>query len=100
MVHVQIVGDLVNGDGIFFKFQVGVGWVSEWSHFDVFGVALVEFVGLHQTEDDEAQAWHLPTQRAALAAEGVPALVMTRRDWLAHDGAREGISAFLQGICR
>ena len=53
---------------------------------------------LFELEEDEAQAWHLPAQRAALASEGLPALVMTRRDWLARDGAGDEIAAFLQGI--
>lgn len=53
-------------------------------------------VVLWQIEEDEAQAWHLPIQRAALAAAGVPSLVMTRRDWLARDGAADEIVAFLQ----
>jgi hypothetical protein len=57
-----------------------------------------EAVVLWQIEEDEAQAWHLPAQRAALAREGLPALVMTRRDWLAHDGAAGEIAAFLQGV--
>jgi hypothetical protein len=55
-------------------------------------------VVLWQIEEDEAQAWHLPAQRAALARAGIPALVLTRRDWLARDGAGDEISAFLQGI--
>lgn len=57
-----------------------------------------EAVVLWQIEEDEAQAWHLPAQRAALAREGLPALVMTRRDWLARDGAADEIVAFLEGI--
>jgi hypothetical protein len=59
-----------------------------------------EAVILWQIEEDESQAWHLPAQRAALAAAGVPALVMTRRDWLARDGVLEEIRAFLEGIAR
>jgi hypothetical protein len=55
---------------------------------------------LWQIEEDESQAWHLPSQRAALALSGLPALIMTRRDWLARDGAEEEIAAFLQGIPR
>ena len=70
------------------------------------GAALLEAVAtsgatavvLWQIEEDEAQAWHLPAQRAALAQKGLPALVMTRRDWLARDGAGEEIAAFLQGV--
>jgi hypothetical protein len=72
------------------------------------GAALAQAIGdsgceaivLWQTEEDEAQAWHLPAQRAALAASGVPALVLTRRDWLARDGAPEEIVAFLEEIGR
>ena len=55
-------------------------------------------VVLWQTEDDEAQAWHLPAQRAALAQAAVPSLVLTRRDWLACDGAAGEITAFLDGV--
>jgi hypothetical protein len=55
---------------------------------------------LWQTEEDEAQAWHLPAQRAALAKSGVPALVLTRRDWLARDGAADEIAVFLREIGR
>ena len=57
-------------------------------------------VVLWQTEEDEAQAWHLPAQRAALSAAGVPSLVMTRRDWLARDGAPGEIAAFLESLPR
>jgi hypothetical protein len=55
-------------------------------------------VVLWQIEEDESQAWHLPAQRAALADSGLPTLVMTRRDWLARDGAADEIGLFLQGI--
>jgi hypothetical protein len=57
-------------------------------------------VVLWQIEEDESQAWHLPAQRAALVESGVPALVMTRRDWLARDGVLDEIHAFLEGIAR
>jgi len=60
--------------------------------------ASAQAVVLWQIEEDEAQAWHLPAQRAALARAGVPALVLTRRDWLALDGAGDEIGAFLRGI--
>lgn len=59
-----------------------------------------EAVILWQIEEDESQPWHLPAQRAALAEAGVPALVMTRRDWLARDGVLGEVGAFLQGIAR
>ncbi len=53
---------------------------------------------LWQIEEDEAQAWHLPAQRAALEQAGIPSLVLTRRDWLARDGAADEIDAFLSEI--
>lgn len=49
-------------------------------------------------EEDEAQAWHLPAQRRALAETGVPSLILTRRDWQAKDGAAEEIADFLQSV--
>ncbi|MEO8308917.1 MAG: hypothetical protein ABI616_12845 [Pseudomonadota bacterium] len=55
-------------------------------------------VVLWRIEEDEAHAWHLPAQRRALDALGVPALVLTRRDWLARDGVSEEINQFLRGI--
>ena len=57
-------------------------------------------VVLWQIEEDEAQAWHLPAQRAALDSAAVPSLILTRRDWLARDGAAEEISVFLGGTAR
>lgn len=53
---------------------------------------------LWQIEEDEAQAWHLPAQRRALADANLPFLVMTRRDWLARDGAPGEILDFLRGL--
>ncbi|WP_081996022.1 hypothetical protein [Croceibacterium mercuriale] len=55
-------------------------------------------VVLWRVEEDEAQCWHLPQERAALAQAGVPALVLTRRDWRGRDGAGAEIAGFLQGI--
>ena len=57
-----------------------------------------EAVVLWQIEEDEAQAWHLPAQRAALARQGIPSLVLTRCDWLARDGAAAEIAGFLEGL--
>jgi hypothetical protein len=53
---------------------------------------------LWRIEEDEAEAWHLPDQLQAIAHTGVPALVMTRRDWLARDGATDEIARFLGGL--
>lgn len=55
-------------------------------------------VVLWRIEEDEAQCWHLPAERRALTEMGVPHLVLTRRDWLARDGAGAEITAFLQGL--
>jgi len=49
-------------------------------------------------EEDEARIWHLPAQRDALARVGVPTLILTRRDWRAHDGAAEEIASFLKEL--
>ncbi len=49
-------------------------------------------------EEDEARLWDVPAQRAALAAEGIPALVMTRRDWRANGDEAEEIGRFLEGV--
>jgi hypothetical protein len=60
--------------------------------------ARAQAVLLWLTQDDEALAWHVPAQRAALAEAGIPALVMTARRWDATDGATEEITAFLKGL--
>jgi len=52
------------------------------------------------TEDDEAAVWHVPQQRAALEAAGIPALVLTRCDWRANDGVDAQIAAFLAGVAK
>lgn len=49
-------------------------------------------------EEDEALVWHLPTQRRALAAAGIPALVVARRSWRADDGLDAEIAAFLAEV--
>ena len=48
--------------------------------------------------DDEALAWRVPAQRAALQAGGLPTLVLTARSWNADDGAVEEIQSFLRGL--
>ena len=53
---------------------------------------------LWRIEEDEAQCWQLPAEREALQAAGIPALVLTRRNWLATDGAPSEITAFLKGV--
>lgn len=55
-------------------------------------------VVLWRIEEDEAQCWHLPAERRALEAMGVPHLILTRRDWLATDGAGDEIADFLEGL--
>jgi len=53
---------------------------------------------LWYSEEDEASVWDLPRIRDALTAHAVPALVMTRRDETAADGAADEIRAFLKGL--
>ena len=55
-------------------------------------------VVIWQIEEDEIRSWSLPAERRALDALGLPYLVMTRRDWLAGDGAIEEIGDFLTGV--
>ena len=55
-------------------------------------------VVLWRIEEDEAQTWHLPAERRVLETAGIPALVLTRRDWLARDGAADEIRQFLEGV--
>ena len=55
-------------------------------------------VVLWRIEEDEALCWHLPAELRALDAMGVPHLVLTRRDWLARDGAADEIATFLEGL--
>ena len=55
-------------------------------------------VVLWYAEEDEAEIWNLPAQRAALEAAGLPVLTLTRRDWRANDGAADEIAAFLAGV--
>jgi len=53
---------------------------------------------LWRIEEDDAQIWYLPAERRVLAASCLPHLVLTRRDWLARDGAADEIIAFLEGV--
>lgn len=48
--------------------------------------------------DDEGLTWRVPAQRAALAREGLPTLVMTARSWNVDDGALQEIRAFLDEV--
>lgn len=57
-----------------------------------------EAVVLWLTEDDEAQAWHVAHQRAALADKNIPSLVMTRRRWDGGDDSINEMGKFLQEL--
>lgn len=57
-----------------------------------------EAIVLWLTEEDEALAWDVARQRAALAATGIPHLVLTRRRWDGNDGAAEELCRFLQEL--
>lgn len=62
---------------------------------DSIAASAAQAVVLWRIEEDEAQCWQLPAERNALAAAGIPSLVLTRRDWRARDGAPEEIADFL-----
>jgi hypothetical protein len=49
--------------------------------------------------DDEGIAWHVPAQRAALLAAGLPALFLTARRWDCDDGAAGEVEQFGRGLC-
>ncbi|UVO54386.1 2-hydroxyacyl-CoA dehydratase family protein [Sphingomonas sp. SUN039] len=49
-------------------------------------------------EEEEAMLWELPAQVAALDADGIPVLQLTRRRWDATDGAGDDIAAFLASL--
>ena len=51
-------------------------------------------------EHDEAEAWHVPAMRRALDEDGVPHLLLTRRDWRATDGVADEIATFLAELPR
>jgi hypothetical protein len=70
---------------------------SEWIVREVQRVG-AKAVVLWFIEEDEAQIWHLPAQRKALEAAGVPTLVLTRCNMRANDGADAKIGAFLKGL--
>ena len=53
---------------------------------------------LWRIEEDEAQCWHLPAERAVLEGSAIASLVLTRRDALARDGAPTEIAEFLKGV--
>ncbi|MCC7461241.1 MAG: 2-hydroxyacyl-CoA dehydratase [Gammaproteobacteria bacterium] len=64
------------------------------------GRSRADAVLLWLTREDEALAWHVPAQRARLAAAGIPALVMPARRWDASDGAADEIRGWLGSLHR
>lgn len=46
------------------------------------------------TRDDEALAWHVPAQRAALQAAGLPSLVLTVQPWLSDEPVLQAVREF------
>jgi 2-hydroxyglutaryl-CoA dehydratase, D-component len=59
-----------------------------------------EAVILWLTREDEALAWQVPAQRKALAAAGIPVLIVPAARWLADDGAPERIMNFCRETFR
>lgn len=60
--------------------------------------ARADAVVLWLVEQEEALVWHVPAQKRALDAAGIPALVMTRRRWDGNDGAASEIAEFIGGL--
>jgi len=52
------------------------------------------------TREDEALAWQVPAQRKALAAAGIPALILPAASWLADDEVLQRITAYCQETFR
>ena len=61
-------------------------------------VRKVDAAVLWSVREDETLAWRVPAQRAALAAAGIPTLVLTARSWNVDDGAADEIRSFLRGL--
>jgi hypothetical protein len=55
-------------------------------------------VVLWLTEEDEALAWHIARQRAALSAAGIPHLVLIRQRWDGSDDAAGAMCRYLQQL--
>ena len=60
--------------------------------------ARAEAVVLWLAREDEALAWRVPAQRAALAQAGLPALVLPASQGEGADGAPEAITRFIEGL--
>jgi hypothetical protein len=58
----------------------------------------VDAAVIWSVREDESLAWRVPSQRAALAAAGIPTLVLTARSWNVDDGAVGEIGDFLRGL--
>jgi len=56
--------------------------------------ARADAVVIWLTREDEALAWHVPAQRGALAAAGMPALIVPAARWQADDGTLDRIAGF------
>ena len=52
------------------------------------------------TREDEALAWQVPAQRKALAAAGIPALILPATNWLADDDTLQQITKFCRETFR
>jgi hypothetical protein len=50
------------------------------------------------TREDEALAWHVPAERRALAAAGIPVLMLPAARWQADDDTLDRIAAFCTEI--
>jgi hypothetical protein len=52
------------------------------------------------TREDEALAWQVPAQRKALAAAGIPALILPATNWLADGDTLQQVTNFCRETFR
>ncbi|WP_284734495.1 2-hydroxyacyl-CoA dehydratase family protein [Sphingosinicella terrae] len=64
------------------------------------GRAAADAVILWLVSEEEGLVWHVPNQRRALEAAGLPHLSLANRRWDAADGAADEIRHFLEGLDR
>jgi nucleoside-diphosphate-sugar epimerase len=53
-VGVEVIGDLIQGDGILFQFAIPIRGLGQRAHFHPLRVALVELLSFHQAKDYQA----------------------------------------------
>src|SRR5262245_60782683 len=62
-VHIQIIGNLVDCDGILFEIPVRIGYGRHWFHLNALWIAGIKLGSLHQLENDQT----VPGEHADIA---------------------------------